>query len=73
MRKGFPRIISVVLAAAMAFSLTACGGGQKAAETTAAQAAQTQVQEAAEKMEFLEAAQYRDEMFKLQELLKAKE
>ena len=42
MRKSFPKIISVVLAAAMALSLTACGGGQKAAETTAAQnAAQT--------------------------------
>ena len=50
MRKGFPRIISVVLAAAMAFSLTACGGGQKTTETTAAQAAQTQVQETAEKI-----------------------
>jgi excinuclease ABC subunit B len=31
------------------------------------------MQEAAEKMEFIEAAQYRDEMFKLQELLKTKE
>ena len=31
------------------------------------------MQEAAEKMEFIEAAQYRDEMFKLQELLKRKE
>ena len=31
------------------------------------------MQEAAEKMEFIEAAQYRDEMFKLQELLKNKE
>ena len=31
------------------------------------------MQEAAEKMEFIEAAQYRDEMFKLQELLKKKE
>ena len=31
------------------------------------------MQEAAEKMEFVEAAQYRDEMFKLQELLKRKE
>jgi excinuclease ABC subunit B len=32
-----------------------------------------QMQEAAEKMEFIEAAQYRDEMFKLQEILKNKE
>ncbi|MBR4848935.1 MAG: excinuclease ABC subunit UvrB [Bacteroidaceae bacterium] len=31
------------------------------------------MQEAADKMEFVEAAQYRDEMFKLQELLKTKE
>ena len=31
------------------------------------------MQEAADKMEFIEAAQYRDEMFKLQELLKTKE
>jgi excinuclease ABC subunit B len=31
------------------------------------------MQEAADKMEFIEAAQYRDEMFKLQELLKRKE
>ena len=31
------------------------------------------MEEAAEKMEFIEAAQYRDEMFKLQELLKKKE
>ena len=30
------------------------------------------MQEAADKMEFIEAAQYRDEMFKLQELLKKK-
>ena len=30
------------------------------------------MQEAADKMEFIEAAQYRDEMFKLQELLKSK-
>ena len=41
MRKGFPKIISVVLSMAMAFSLTACGGGQKPAETTAAQNVQT--------------------------------
>jgi excinuclease ABC subunit B len=31
------------------------------------------MEEAAAKMEFVEAAQYRDEMFKLQELLKNKE
>ena len=31
------------------------------------------MQEAADKMEFIEAAQYRDEMFKLQELLKSKQ
>ena len=30
------------------------------------------MQEAADRMEFIEAAQYRDEMFKLQELLKNK-
>ncbi|MBE5971338.1 MAG: ABC transporter substrate-binding protein [Lachnoclostridium sp.] len=44
MRKGFPKIISVVLSIAMALSLTACGGGQTATETTAAQSAQTQAQ-----------------------------
>ena len=31
------------------------------------------MEQAAEKMEFVEAAQYRDEMFRLQELLKNKE
>jgi excinuclease ABC subunit B len=31
------------------------------------------MEKAAEKMEFIEAAQYRDEMFKLQEILKSKE
>ena len=31
------------------------------------------MEKAAEKMEFIEAAQYRDEMFKLQEILKTKE
>ena len=31
------------------------------------------MEQAAEKMEFIEAAQYRDEMFRLQELLKKKE
>jgi excinuclease ABC subunit B len=31
------------------------------------------MEQAAEKMEFIEAAQYRDEMFKLQEILKGKE
>lgn len=52
MRKGFPKIISVVLSIAMALSLTACGGGQKASETTAAQSAQkeTQAQTATEKI-----------------------
>ena len=30
------------------------------------------MEEAAEKMDFIEAAQYRDEMFRLQELLKKK-
>jgi excinuclease ABC subunit B len=30
------------------------------------------MEKAAEKMEFIEAAQYRDEMFKLQEILKRK-
>ena len=30
------------------------------------------MEKAAEKMEFIEAAQYRDEMFRLQELLKKK-
>jgi excinuclease UvrABC helicase subunit UvrB len=30
------------------------------------------MEQAAEKMEFIEAAQYRDEMFKLQEILKLK-
>ena len=32
-----------------------------------------QMENAAEKMEFIEAAQYRDEMFKLMEILKEKE
>lgn len=52
MRKGFPKIISVVLSIAMALSLTACGGGQKASETTAAQNVQkeTQAQTATEKI-----------------------
>ncbi|MBR6614543.1 MAG: ABC transporter substrate-binding protein, partial [Lachnospiraceae bacterium] len=49
MRKGFPKIISVVLSIAMALSLTACGGGQKASETTAAQK-ETQAQTATEKI-----------------------
>ena len=31
------------------------------------------MESAAEKMEFIEAAQYRDEMFKLMEILKSKE
>ncbi len=47
MRKGFPKIISVVLSVAMALSLTACGGGQKATETTAAQSVQKETQTAA--------------------------
>ena len=52
MRKGFPKIISVVLSIAMALSLTACGGGQKTSETTAAQSAQkeTQAQTVTEKI-----------------------
>ena len=52
MRKGFPKIISVVLSIAMALSLTACGGGQKASETTAVQNVQkeTQAQTATEKI-----------------------
>lgn len=44
MRKSFPKIISVVLSIAMALSLTACGGGQKAKETTAVQNAQKETQ-----------------------------
>ena len=43
MRKGFPKVISVVLAAAMALTLTACGG-QTTTTETAAQNAQTQAQ-----------------------------
>ena len=35
--------------------------------------ARRSMQEAAKKLEFLEAAQYRDEMIKLEELLKVKE
>lgn len=51
MRKGFPKIISVVLSVAMALSLTACGGGQKTNETTAAQnATQAQVETVTEKI-----------------------
>lgn len=49
MRKGFPKIISVVLSVALALSLTACGGGQKTNETTAAQNA-TQAQTVTEKI-----------------------
>ncbi len=44
MRKSFPKIISVVLSVAMALSLTACSGGQKANETTAVQNAQKETQ-----------------------------
>ncbi len=36
MRKGLRKVVGLVLAAAMALSLTACGGGQSTTETTAA-------------------------------------
>lgn len=42
MRRNVRKMTSLILAAAMALSMTACGGGQKATETTAAaQSAQT--------------------------------
>lgn len=41
MKKTEKKLLSLVLAAAMTISLSACGGGQKAEETTAAQGTQT--------------------------------